>query len=211
MKLGWLGLLVALFASFTPPPVLASESSSAEDGRAERERLEAELRNLAERQRWPGVERLYRRLHDLPGRGISYQTHRFAADAARNEGRILQTLDRLLLATAIQSNAEDDELIAEIRTLFGEVEIVASGLDNWPSEGLELTRDGIMPFQPDQRLQIEQAKSAVAEEGRFRGMLPVGYYEVGGRRFRVTSGVIVRVEISTLAERQRRLTLDYRR
>ena len=46
-----------------------------------------------------------------------------------------------------------------------------------------------LPLDPDKRLAMKRAQGAITEVGRFRGMLPVGSYQLGHVSFEIVSGV----------------------
>ena len=72
---------------------------------AEQHRLEGELRSLAARAHWSGVDGTYRRLLALPGAPLSYDDHWLGAQAAEALGEPAEVYRRL--QTAIALNATD--------------------------------------------------------------------------------------------------------
>ena len=86
--------------------------------------------------------------------------------------------------------AEDDTAawLNEINENFGRVTLIVP-------KGVVLVPE-VMPFAPDQRLQVESAGKALIEEGTFDGMLPVGKYTLGGVGFEVVAGISAKVELS---------------
>jgi len=205
--LSGLGLLFSMQTT-----ALATEDEEEySDSSAEFQRLENELASLAERQHWAGVERTYHRLVQSNPNNISYYSHRAAADAARNSGNIGATLARL--THAITSYSADPSTDAIDRSLFEELESQFSDVEitTWPTSTAELQFVGVMPFQPDKRLQIESAVTTLLETGSFIGMLPIGEYTVDNRAFTVVSGARVVIELSDTSSLQRRMNLDYRR
>ncbi len=191
---------------------LAAQNETEHNNRtAEFQRLESELYSLAERRHWAGVERTYDRLIESDPSSISYASHRAAADAARNSGNIGATLVRLTHAitsytTDPATDAMDRSLFEELESQFSDVEITT-----WPITPANLTYIGVMPFQPDKRLQIELAIASLLETGSFIGMLPNGNYTVDEREFIVDSGAKVVIELAETSALQRRMNLDYRR
>ena len=207
----FLCLLSALGLLFSMQTTALATEDEYSDNTAEFQRLENELASLAERQHWTGVERTYHRLVESNPNNISYASHRAAADAARNSGDIGATLARL--THAITSYSSDPATDAIDRSLFEELESQFSDVEitTWPASTADLQFVGIMPFQPDKRLQIESAAAALLEEGSFTGMLPVGDYTVNDREFTVVSGARVIIELAEISAIQRRMNLDYRR
>ena len=205
--LGAIGLLISVNTA-----ALATQDEGAFDTTsAEVQRLENELISLAERQHWAGVERTYNRLLEASPDNISYDSHRSAADAARNSGDISATLIRLthaitLYAADPSTDEMDRSLFQELESQFSDVEITT-----WPISTANLRYVGVMPFQPDKRLQIERAMAELAENGAFTGMLPNGDYMVDDREFTVVSGARVVIELADSSALQRRMNLDYRR
>lgn len=205
-----LGAAVLLLCA-TMPAFATQDSVEYNDDTAEFQRLENELTSLAERHHWAGVERTYKRLLDADPSAITYASHRAAADAARNSGDIGATLVRLTHAITCytahpSTDSMDRSLFEELESQFSDVEITT-----WPPSSATLQYIGIMPFQPDKRMQIERAIGSLSETGAFTGMLPTGDYTVDDRAFTVVSGARVVIELADTSALQRRMNLDYRR
>ena len=170
-------------------PVWANPAPQ-DQAQAEMMRLTQDLSNLAKRQHWQGVERVYERILAIPDAEPHYEVHRLAADASKAKGDMAATLDRLERAMAIEPHEEDIQFMAALRENYGYVI-----LETTPRRPATLSIDQ-MPFPPDQRLQIKSAMVACDKEGYFRGMLPIGMYRLENKVFEVTRGVTVQVELA---------------
>ena len=86
-------------------PALANPSTN-DPAQAEMMRLTQDLSNLAKRQHWQGVERVYERILAISEAAPHYEVHRLAADASKAKGntrirKLLLLLLRLRRITAI--------------------------------------------------------------------------------------------------------------
>lgn len=155
---------------------------------AELERYVTDIATLSERQAWDGVERNYEKIMELPGVEIPREVHMNAALAARSTGNMKAVVDRLERAQKIEGEDETAAWLNEINENFGRVTLIVP-------KGVVLVPE-VMPFAPDQRLQVEAAGKALIDEGTFDGMLPVGKYTLGGVGFEVVAGISAKVELS---------------
>lgn len=169
---------------------LASPPSSNDPAQAEMMRLTQDLSNLAKRQHWQGVERVYEKILAIPNTAPHYEVHRLAADASKAKGDMAATLDRLERASAIDPREDDLQFMAALRENYGYVI-----LETTPRRPVTLSVDQ-MPFPPDQRLQIKAAMVACDKEGHFDGMLPIGMYRLENKVFEVTRGLTIQVELA---------------
>ncbi len=186
-------LALAIFASF----VLPTEAQAGTRDEGELARLIDDLESLAERQVWNGVERRYDQIMELEG-VVPREVHLTAAYAARALGQVYETYVRLERVTAIQSSEEIEAWMRDIQEEYARVTLAVE-----PRRAVELAIE-TMPFDPDQRQQVETAALAMATEGYFVGMLPEGVYFLGGERFEVIAGVDTTVDLSMKELRLRR-------
>ncbi len=166
----WWTLLVAA--------LLLTNPAAADDVKdREVHRLSMEMKRLAEKNAWIGVERSYWAILDL-GMSPARDQHLLAADAALQRGDVLSMIERLEEAQAIEKTqtvtARMDALLGD----FGHVRLVSA-----PGTA-ELAFDEA-PFRPDQAAAIDLAANAIADTGRFDGFLPPGMFRFGGREFEV--------------------------
>jgi hypothetical protein len=168
-----LGVLVALLA-----PTMASAQDCDE---GEKVRLGGEIRNLAQRNAWPGVENSYRKLV-ATGCRLSYEDHLLGSQAAAKLGKTFEVYSRLSDARSFDQRSEIIEEMESIDQHYGRVEIRGDARFR-----AELLRES-MPFNPAQRKSIEYAMEVVENTGSFKGMLPRGEYLIGARVFVVEPG-----------------------
>ena len=157
---------------------------------AELERYVEDMNALAERQTWAGVERNYSKILELDGVDVPRDVHLTAAAAARAQGDMAAVLDRLERAQELKKDEEVGAWINDIREHYAPVE-----LRSVPPRSLALEIEE-MPFEPDKRQAVTLATQALAEDGEFTGMLPVGKYTLQGREFEAVAGITTRVELS---------------
>lgn len=167
----------ALVVSLSMPVVAAAQSAD----QAEAYRLEQEIKRLADRNAWAGVERAYETLVGLDAT-VGVEIHNIGAQSARFLGKTYEVYSRLERALAIEQDEQNSMDLAGIDAQYGRVRIKGD-----PRRRPELTREA-MPFLPDQRKSIEWAQRVVMETGSFEGMLPMGDYVVGGKAFTVAAG-----------------------
>lgn len=148
---------------------------------AEAYRVEQEIKRLAERNAWAGVESAYEELLKLDAQ-VSVEIHNVGAQSARFLGKTYEVYQRLERANAIEPTDQTTADLEGFNLSYGRVRIKGSA-----RRRAELTREA-MPFPPDQRKSIEWAQRVVAETGSFEGMLPLGEYGVAGTTFTVVAG-----------------------
>ena len=172
----WLTLLVAgsvVFSDFA----MADDSSKL----GEKLRIEEEMKKLAQRNAWAGVERKYLELLrlkiDLP-----FTDHSIGAQSAGFLGKTYEVYERLQRAIALQQDGDIQNAIAHIDANFGRIDI----------QGHEKRKPDlepeVMPFAPDQRKSIEWAKTVIKNTGSYHGMLPAGNYKICTQDFTVAPG-----------------------
>jgi hypothetical protein len=163
--------------------LVAPADALAQDAQAlaEKQRLIEEMRKLAQRNAWGGVERNYELLVELKV-PIEFDVHQLGAEAARTLGKTYQMYRRLERAVELDPQPELIETIKVMEKTYGRVRI--EGNERW---SVVLSRQA-MPFAPDERKSIEYAMTVLAESGSFEGMLPGGDYVVGNKSFSVAPG-----------------------
>jgi hypothetical protein len=150
---------------------------------AEHTRLSEEMRMLASRNAWRGVEDSYGKLEALHDRGVELSVDDvwFGAQAARSLGDLSTAYSRLKTAQSLGSNEAIDQWVEDIESTYGPVELSVDAHYQGP---FALT-PAEMPFDPEGRVAIESAQKSIAETRAYRGLLPLGRYELGDRSFEV--------------------------
>lgn len=148
---------------------------------AEKYRLSGELKKLAQRNAWSGVERTYEAML-ATGCELDFEEHGLGAESARYLGKTYEMYERLTAAKAIDPQQAVLDSLAGLDGNYGRVEIKGD-----PRRRPILAR-AAMPFAPDQRKSIEWAITVVTETGSFKGMLPVGDYTISDIPFTVATG-----------------------
>ncbi len=193
--------LVVLFAcalvAWAAPAVAAEPKADAKDksganaevSDAEHVRLSSEIKQLATRQAWAGVEKKYEELEKL-GFDLDFDDLLHGAYAARALGDAQSAYDRLQIAAKLKGTKEVVDWLYAIDTDYGRVELIAT-----PPRGITLEAE-LMPFDPDQRTCVTTAISDVTHDGEFLGLLPKGKYMFAGTAFEVQPGIAVRIEVA---------------
>ncbi len=175
-----LGAPLALFLSWAPV-ARAGELEAAEAAR-----LSEEMRTLAARNAWVGVEGDFRQLLVLErkGQSISPQDWVMGAQSARGVGNMTACRERLAKSVALSPSGENINWLSQIDGTFGAVDLSA---DKTLLPRPKLAAK-VMPFIPDQRQAIEFARAAVEETMDFKGLVPAGEYTYGGETLQVVAG-----------------------
>jgi hypothetical protein len=177
----WLGLV-----GLTHPSVSLAGTAA----EAEAVRLDEDLRKLAGRNLWDGVDGAYSRLRGLEAQGVvvTREQHELGAQAAKELGQMREARARFGLAlAAARKETEKQEIqnvIKDIDQRFGSVSLTATG---------RMRRDAKLvltpaPFASDARAAIAHANDELQLSGNFDGLLPVGSYSLGATSFVVASG-----------------------
>jgi hypothetical protein len=188
--LRWLLPLLLLTLAGSAP---AGEKKSKEEVRspeqieAEHTRITTEMKGLAERQIWVGVERKFIAMLDLEIEP-HFQDLLMAAQAARGVGDVKSTNERLKRAAKFQQTEEITDWIWDIDQNYGHVEIL--GVPNKNRELYEV----VAMFAPDKRQAVQFAKTTLEDSGTFVGLLPHGEYVVMGETFAVEPGLSIRLD-----------------
>jgi hypothetical protein len=183
-------VLITLFISLFYSPVMAEQggydpaSGSLEVRVAEHSRLSSEIRSLAQKSAWKGVDRNYDRIALLRVE-MSWEDHVYGAHAASELGEISETRARLYAAVQIRPEKGLIDWLWELDHSYGSVQL--KGVEGAVLEA------GPLPLDPVQRRSIEQAIISCAETGSFEGMIPEGSYRFDGLDFRVEHGEVAAV------------------
>src|SRR5690606_35599656 len=112
-------LVLALAITLTVPAVSYAAPGD-EAAQAEYIRLSAEMKRLAERNAWEGVERTYERIL-ATGVAPSYDDHFLAAQSSRSIGDVNGARSRLLAANDVREEREVMDWLWEIDSSYGKV------------------------------------------------------------------------------------------
>ena len=164
-----------------PQAVMAGELEAAEHAR-----LTEEMRALAARNTWEGVEKDFLELLTLQDRGeiLTPEEWRLGAQAARGIGNMTACRARLASAVNVSADEETVSWLAQIDGTYGRVELSA---DKTLLPRPKLSAQ-VMPFIPDQRKAIEFAQAIVEAEMDYEGLLPGGSYNYGMETFELAGG-----------------------
>ncbi|MFO0664663.1 MAG: hypothetical protein U0174_11970 [Polyangiaceae bacterium] len=143
-------------------------------------RLHGELQKLSGKNAHAGVLRTFRDMQALERRSCSldlgdYKLAGLAARATGDIGNAIAWLDK--------AGASTDS--ADLRARFGQVEIKEKKGD--------LTKDGGVPFPPDESTTLALGVAAVKSTGKYVGYLPIGTYKLGSKSFEVKAGTVTKV------------------
>lgn len=166
-------LVLLLALGLTTPTAHAQPREDAVQ--AEYHRLSTEMKRLAEKNAWPGVEATYAKMKEL-GAELTHEDYVTAAHAARALGDVGAARERLLAANELREEREVMDWLWAIDSSFGRVSLQAD-------PGAMALEPESMPFQPDRAAAVRFAQQRITETGSFEGYLPEGTYTFG--RFEV--------------------------
>lgn len=181
-------LLTLQLVPFARGVAFAGEPSE-DVNEGEHVRLSSEIKQLATRQAWAGVEKKYEELEKL-GVELTFDDLLHGAYAARALGDAQAAYDRLKVAARTKGTKEVVDWLYAIDVGYGRVELIAT-----PPRGITLEAS-LMPFDPDQRTAVAAAIERVTHDGQFLGLLPKGKYTFAGTAFDVQPGIAVRIEVA---------------
>lgn len=155
---------------------------------AELVRLDEDIRKLAGRNLWDGVDGVYVRLIELESDGatITMGQHEVGAQGALALGHIQDAVARYERARAAATTPEDqtrfDAVLRDLTIRYAPVALTAGG---------RLRKEATVqisaaPFANDARAAIAYANAQVAATGTFDGLLPLGDYTFGAATFSLT-------------------------
>jgi hypothetical protein len=175
--------------------------------KAEVFRLVEEMKKLAARNAWTGVDRAYKSIESMGEDAFELADktagiHRLGAEAARNLGDFQRYQDLLLLAkTSLDTDVGqiDDTALKEvldeltnIERTHGAVRIGPSTEPKSKGKKAKLQNPELVPaewpFATLSRKSIEVASTKVKETGYFAGLIPAGEYTLGDTSFMVDPG-----------------------
>jgi len=156
---------------------------------AERQRLHEQLSTLSERGHWSGADDVYRRMVELRGVELTLDDHLRGIEAAEALGAPTDVWNRVHAAMEIELSDAVLERYARLSALYGEVEIKVPK----SFEGSATLTVAHMPLDPAQRQVIESAQEALATEGSYRGLLPLGQYRAGEQPFDIVGAEVFTV------------------
>lgn len=173
--------LVPLVALVASAPAFAASAAE-----AEHIRISEQMRKLATRNVWRGVESNYQKLLDLEKKGVTLTVddHLLGVQAAQALGSVQDAYDRLQAADSVAPSDDLKSQIAAIDASYGRVDLDVD--DRF--DGDFTLKPATMPFDPGQRKAVEVAAARIQAERKFLGMLPYGRYTLGERAFEVTKG-----------------------
>ena len=173
-------LIAVLLCVFTATPALAGGA----DAEAERQRLREEMLELASRNAWKGVDRMYLK---LVGDELTPEIpdHLMGAQAASNLGKMAIAVERLEVATAGDEPSEAHKpawdmaktQLDDILNRYGKVDIQVA---NNRLPGLIRFE---LPFGTEERDQIQVARETILKDRKYKGLLPIGSYMIDGDKF----------------------------
>ena len=160
--------------------------AASEEKEAERVRISDDMERFSKRGNWKAVEKKYEELLGL-GLDVPFADHLLGAQAIFYLGDVKRTCATLELAISIaENNPELEEQkssalawLTDIYSVFFPVEITVSRSYK-EDASLEIAE---LPFMPEEQDVYKQAKEILAEDGRFKGMLPAGEYKIAGQSF----------------------------
>lgn len=195
-------LLRLCLCTWTAAAGLSSSAWAGTEAEAEAVRLDEDLRKLASRNTWEGVDGVYARLRGLESKGVvvTREQHELGAEAARQLGRMREARGRYGLARSAARKEKEKErigaIIADIDARYGSVSLTASGRSRRDAT-VQMTPQ---PFASDARAAIQHATDELQLSGSFDGLLPVGSYTFGSAVFAVTAdGGITRADSAVAA------------
>ncbi len=184
-------LLLGFGSPLVASPALAvskaQERKAAEQAAAQAElvRLQGQLRSLASRGHWTGVDEIYQRMAELEHVKPDLEDHLRGIEAAEALGRPDLAWPRVNAALTLSDSADLIERHARLGIFYGEIELTVAK-DVSPA-GLTLSMVD-MPLDPAQRRVVETAQTSLRATGSYAGLLPLGQYAVGGSTFDIVGG-----------------------
>ncbi|MDP6935142.1 MAG: hypothetical protein QGG40_19640 [Myxococcota bacterium] len=171
----------ALLVGFSRPAIALTSIEE-----AELVRLSGELRSLAGRSAWTGVERIYTEMESF-GEGLTFRDYVHGAEAARALGDIESSYTRFIEAAKIGEARDVVDSLWNYDQQYGRVVLQAHRRSSLTSQE--------PPLDPVMRASIGRALEVVSEKGEFAGILPAGIYELDGEVFEVVPGKTLAVNV----------------
>lgn len=169
-------LLLAAEPPGRPAPLTVEQASY--------QQLQEEMRHLATRNAWKGVDAAFLRMEALQGAGavLTGADLLAAAQASRALGDVRTLRDRLVRSLTIQPSPEVVEWLNAVEAGYGAVSLRREIPDAAPVQPVD------PPFSPEERNAIDFGNQALEAEAAFDGWLPTGLYRFGGEVLLVTPG-----------------------
>jgi len=187
--------LIPLALLLAAPPALAGSTAN----EAEHTRLADEMKRLSSRNAWKGVDDAYRELEQLAADGsitLTYRDHYLGASAARELGDVNAVYTRLQRALAVEKTEEATSWLADLNQNYGQVSLKIDA--KYPGDrSLSISE---MPFDPGQRRVIEAAQLALQNTRAYAGILPLGDYSFGDKKFTISAGGGAAQEVALQAQ-----------
>jgi hypothetical protein len=149
--------------------------------KATRLQIEEEMKKLAAKNAWAGVETNFQKLIDLKA-DIPYDDWFLGSQAARNLGKTWEMYQRLEAAVKLKPSDEIQRELDGIDERYGRLKISGNARKH------PTMTAAVMPFAPDERKSVEYAMDYVLNTGSFEGMLPLGDYNYGTLKITVAAG-----------------------
>lgn len=185
--------LLISFGSSAAPSADVSDTGGPDDAavaQGEYIRLRTELKKLAQRNAWTGVERTYQAML-ATGAALSFEDHKHGAHAAQAVGDLTATRERLMKANKIQEDPEVLDWLWDIDSSFGRVDLKTD-------PGRHALAPVQMPFNPTHAKAVQYAVAQVEETGTYNGLLPQGDYTFGSHKLTVRPRVqAMQIDLST--------------
>ena len=165
-------------------------AESEEIEKAERRRLSEEMKKLAKRSQWVGVDMKYRQLLKLKKVSPRFRDHYLGAQAASNIGNTGASYRRAKKGYAIGKDKENNkEKAEELASMFRAIEETYAPIRIEVSKSYKENSDlniKELPFMPEEQDSVKYAQKAIKENKRFRGLLPFGEYTIGDKEFTIS-------------------------
>ena len=194
-------LLALLFSLLCMPTFAGNKgyepaAASPEVRAAEHSRLSSEIRSLARKSAWKGVDQAYDRISLLRVE-MSWEDHVYGAHASSELGDIAQTRARLFAAVQLRPEKGLIDWLWSLDQSYGSVRLQGPA-----GSHLEAS---VLPLDPAQRRAIELAVERCAQTGIFEGLLPVGVYTFETHELRIEAGEEITVELAMPEPRRWRI------
>ena len=125
------------------------------------------------------------------GARATYRDHLLAGQAARALGDVNAALARFERARRAEDTSEISEQIERIQDRYGQVKLKVPGKH---SGGVALSPRSPV-IDAELRAVIEHARRTLAQDGRYKGLLPVGGYRLGRTDLEVSNQVTTRATL----------------
>ena len=159
---------------------------------AEHNRLSSEIRSLARRSAWKGVDRAYDGI-SLLHVSMSWEDHLYGAHASSELGDVAEAYERLYAAVQIRPEKVLVDWLWDLDHSYGRVSIESPKSGNLEAASI--------PFDPVQRKAVELAIESCGATGHFEGMLPAGSYRFEGKELLVEAGDETELVIEAASKR----------